>query len=350
MSDAGDRTQGEEYEPVGPSERMLRYGGITSRPGRAPDPKTPLWMHILAGALLLALLAGTSLLIVDVRRRFPVLPPGAYLGAIEGLGEEDGRFYIERAAGSPQLFVVMLHEGWDPQLVEMFDREGKMSAPLPLTVVGPGTTISFVGTDQPAGVFRGRVERLGATGEGRWELRPLIEESLPLSNKELGGWLALRGELEQIEVKLAAYHRELQRKSEERDRLQAFVGDTGTLAARAASKLAEEQSSLDQARVRLDEIQRESRERERELRLASRVTPMGRLASLARESLERDARWYESRMRKLDRASRLELAPGELNEWRALIMRVGGSALSALPEEGDKGESSTAPGVEGGKE
>lgn len=305
----------------GAEGRVIYQAGGASAVGASRRSYRP---HIAAVVVLGVLALVTSVLWLEQRERFPLPRVGSYYGLISGLESEPIPFFLERAPHDDNLLVVVLRAGWQPHVATPIVRDGAaQSSLLPLTVVGPDTRLRFIGSAIGEGIYAGTVETVGE-GEkrsGTWLLDGLtLEQS---SHEQLASMLALHAELQEVEQRVRLAEAELPRVQAEVDRLTDFITEGHTLRSRAEEKFASLARELAEAQAEVRQQQSTVATLERQITLAQKVTPMGKLVSLARESLEREARWADAVLK----SAALETDP----EIQALIAQ--GERIAALERE-----------------
>jgi hypothetical protein len=262
--------------------------------------------HVVASGALLLLLGVSLLLWIEMKKRFPAIEPASYYGTIEGIfASVDGspsRFYVERQPGGDEMIVVVVRAGWLPQVVSVVPRSGRSGGDewmLPLTINGPDGTLSLIGTRAGPGEYVGRAVNSDTGREGSWQLAK-IEDMAPVAQRderELTLWLSLRYELLEVREQIAGLEKQVPAQKAEIDKLSAFISEGTRLRSSADEKFLKVKEQLREAQLELKQLQEEARKLEAQLDLAQRFTGMGRLVSLARESLEREGRWIDSMLR-----------------------------------------------------
>ncbi|WKZ56088.1 MAG: hypothetical protein QY326_04955 [Bdellovibrionota bacterium] len=297
--------------------------------------------HLIAGAAcVLLLFLGTYLWFMRTLS-FPKLEVGQYFGSVRGVfGEgpqEEVPLFIERRAHSNDLFVVLFKPGWSPLFVNVaLDGNDERSEwILPLTISHSSARLRFTGQRITGRLYRGEVLESESGRSGEWQLETL--QAAPLMQfganaPDLRHWLFLFDELHAVESELKELTAQLEREEQEVARLSTLITEREQLRARSEAKYAEVSSAFDSASGRLDKTRQSVEALGRNVSMAHKVTPMGRLVTLSRESLERESRWIESMLRttspallglldvdvaKSDRLTELKTAI--LNERKALL-------------------------------
>lgn len=278
----------------------LSYAIATARQQAVVARAAPRWQQVLAVGLLVILISSSSLLWLALRDSFPALAPGAYAGVIESIFAkvDQTRIYVERAAESNALFTIVLREGWTPQLVsaQIVAGDGTVSS-LPLSVVAPGHQLKLVGSSIGDDSYAGTVQDLATGRTGTWTLRELRDQPSIVDQAQLKQFLGLEIELEAAQVQLVMAQSEREKLEGELAKLREFVTDSRALKSRSEQKFAREGELLEQSKQRLKAAQNDAKLLESKLALVERLTPMGRLVLQSRESLERDARWFDAVMK-----------------------------------------------------
>jgi vacuolar-type H+-ATPase subunit I/STV1 len=141
---------------------------------------------------------------------------------------------------------------------------------------------------------------MGAGPSIVWTLRPIsqgLDSSARESERNLTLWLSLRRELSQVNQLIVRAEALVPEQRAEVERISESIQDVPKFKARADEKYRELVRMLDEQRQILDQRQREVQDLAQRFEIAQRVTGMGKLVSLARESFERENRWFDSMLR-----------------------------------------------------
>lgn len=260
--------------------------------------------RIIAGVALLSLLVVSAFLWFEVRERFPKIEPGRYLGTISVsvFGDGDGSevpLYLENISEQREFFIHIPRQEVQPQLVQWMLRgtdtkDGEMG--LPISLVSESGQLKFVGKRDDKGGYSGSVYNVDRGLKGRWKLRPadLRGSESPESMRYLQVWLSLKAELHEADRKIAATEKALPEQEAEIEKLRQFVGEGVQLKRNADRKLEEEKAKLEEMEAVYAKAAEEVLKLKQQYELAQRLTPMGKLVALSRESLEREGRWIEA--------------------------------------------------------
>jgi hypothetical protein len=268
----------------------------------APPPYRKWSLHVIAGLGILILIAVCSFLWIRFSENFPSLAPGAYAGSIQ-LFADGGqpltyRWYVEQPEDAEgKLFVALLEPGWSPELIPPpVRRAGDPPQPLSALVLrGAEVELRMVGSVKGTEGYAGTVTEEKSGTQGSWNLKPVRPvTAAPIEGTELTLWLSLSEELATVEAQIQESDKLVPQQREEIEKLTAFIAERGELKTRADQKLKEITDEVSVAREKLQARRKESRRLEQRIDLALKVTPMGRLVALSRESLEREGRWLQS--------------------------------------------------------
>ena len=284
----------------GAAQRERLSGGV----GRALA--SPALAHIVAILAVVLLALVSFLLWLEMTKRFPAVEPGGYFGSSEGVfpagSSGASRLYVERQPGSEELYFIVMRPGWSPQVVTGTARSSEPAHGdwlLPITVTGPDGALSFIGSKVGPGEYAGGVTHLESRTDGEWRLHRL-EAAPELASKDTADirlWLALKRELAEVNEEIRGVEQRVPVQKAEIEKLTSFITERERLKSSADEKFQAVKEELKEAQRELKQNQDHARKLEAQLELAQRFTGMGRLVSLARESLEREGRWIDSMLR-----------------------------------------------------
>jgi len=262
------------------------------------------WIPCLVAFLALCLFAVVSYsLWSEGKERFPRLAAGSYLGAVEGIFTEEGgapvRLYVEAFPDRDDMLFLLLRSGSQPVLLAMASPgggPGDQSFYFPPTITSGDLGLKLTGKLTEGGYFGGLAENTGNRNRGSWWLRPVREgsEETRRRESEVERWLAVRTEIDDVQSEIAFAEKRAPELKAEIEKLTDYVTEGRSLKVKADQKLALERESLRQAQEKLQGRQREAQLLESRIELSQRVTGMGKLVSLARETLDRERRWFDS--------------------------------------------------------
>ena len=241
-----------------------------------------------------------------MQERFPRIESGEYVGHINGIfvnnAESKVPFYLKSDAETGLLVVAILKDGWAPQRIVTVGRDSTKTEKLffPVTVSGVEGSLKFTGVEASSEHYSGNVSWVGKKSKGNWSLEPLIsspvkDDEQPASN--LSRWLNLKRELDDVDGLIANLSSSIPQQEDQIDKLSVFVAEGDDLKKRATQKFEQVQLEADQALKILKEKQAQANELQQKIVVSEKVTSVGKLVSLSRESLEREYRWVESVLR-----------------------------------------------------
>jgi len=263
------------------------------------------FLHLYALLGVLLLLSLTTLWWMQFARSFPFVNPGLYLGSIES-GSDKLMFYVEREEGDNELLFVVIEDGWVPQRVRFLSDSLTAKNTIPATINGPDSRLSLVGTEVRADQYSGTAYDRKGDSIGRWFMRRMYREPDPLlGDDDLIRWLRVRGELFFLEQQKITEQNRLTQVNEEIQRLDSLVTDRDDLHLSVEDRLEVKSDELKTVQRELDIQRARLASLQNQIELAQRVTAMGKLVSLSRETFDREARYVES----MFRAAPAETAP-----------------------------------------
>jgi len=258
---------------------------------------------IIASAAVFGLLISIYFWRQKQQERFPRLLAGSYLGVIkEALATEETPFYIEQDSQGNQALVVVLRNGWQPQIVTFLDPDSSDDdlGYYPISIVGAEEQLRLVGTAISGVSYAGVVRNLSNNRNGTWRLGRVADHSSAQpaqANEMVRLWLLLRSELEVIEKDIQQNKQDYETKAQEAEQLASFISEGQTLKNRGEQKFNEVRSELRELRVNLEQKQAQARSLEEKINISQKVTRPGRLVSLARETFDRENRWIDTEMK-----------------------------------------------------
>lgn len=261
--------------------------------------------RIVFGVIACLILSITALALLrdSTPQSFPKMSPGRYLGVIRGTYSAAVPIYVEVAEANNSIFFIVLRVGFLPQTIipqNQAPSSGSDTAYLPITLEGANSKLKFIGESASGAGYSGLVYELIGGSEGTWELHPVSDSGEAEDASEVADirlWLLLRGELADVDQKISKVQARIPETESEVLKLTQFITDDRSLKDNAGRKLALEREALSRLRTQLKNQQEEVAKLERQVDLSHRVTAMGKLVSLSRESLEREGRWISSALR-----------------------------------------------------
>ena len=267
------------------------------------------WFPYSFAALTLLLLGVVSAYLwLEVKERFPSLPAGDYQGVIQGTEQSQGGDTIKvfvRSAGADNVLLWMVFApGWLPQSVSTVpsgvEQEDRAQWFFPITLNAPNTTYKLIGSSAGVDRYAGSLVNMQNKKKGNWELTALHDAPIyptPTRVKELQLWLLLRNELAAVEAQIVQVEKQAPLQRQEIERLTNIITEGTGLKLKADQKFLQVKSELSLAQQKLKTKQEEASKLEGQINISQRITGMGKLVSLARETLEREARWVDSMLK-----------------------------------------------------
>jgi hypothetical protein len=275
--------------------------------------------YTIGGGLVVALVVLGYLLQSEWQKRFPLLPPGTYGGYVQGANTK-APFLVQHRADTQELTVlVFLPEAVVSTVVGTPSGSAGGDTILPISIIYKGSSVTFAGaaegTDSFSGEFSGTLFQ-GAKG-GRWTLQKRAEPRTlePSQHTDVALWLSLRNELEGVKRQITQAELRVPIQRAEIEKLTLFVTEGERLKSRAQEKYSLVKEELTSLQKLLTEQQAEAKRLQEALFVNQKVSGMGKLVSLARDSLEREARWIDSMVR-------VVTPPADLDEAVAQAERV----------------------------
>jgi hypothetical protein len=262
--------------------------------------------HVIAVLALLSLFVVSTLLWLEMKSRFPVLEPGAYFGTISGILEKEHEslhFYVERPPQGDDLFFCILRPGWKPQMVSAMVRSGSPESNwlLPVTVINDEAKLKFIGARAGPGEYTGNVSDAQHKTEGTWTLNRIDNLSSAAATdsdaEDLKLWLRARADLADIDRAIAEAEQKVPEQKADIEKLQEFISERGKAQASSDAKYKTAQDELALTKAIFVERREKLQKLQERIEISQRSSAGGKLVMLARESLERDARWAESMLR-----------------------------------------------------
>ncbi len=262
--------------------------------------------------LIVALVSAITLVLlsiyfwIDSTKHFPEVSAGSYIGSIEGVfadnEHEQTDFYLERGQAEDEVLFILLKQGWKPQkIVTVMPAAEKAKSRwlLPLIAAGEGSRLQLVGEDNGDHAYHGVARELVSGREGTWKLTPIFTKAKKAEGKEtdIKLWSLLRGELIEIQKKVQEYQQKADTQKAEIKKLSDLITEGEQLRSRANDKFVSVRDQLADLREQLANRQEEIMRLEESFQVSEKVTGMGKLVLLSRESLDREWRAIDSLLR-----------------------------------------------------
>lgn len=253
--------------------------------------------HFLLGSGFAVLIALTVYSWAGHGEHFPTIAPGSYAGLIQIPGKEEVPFFVERKHDSDDVLFIGLSAGWEAQVTSATVRAASNSEwDLPLTIRGDQATFQLVGSTISASHYSGRISELGAQNEGTWVLSRAQESDnievynpaqLQLRTLLTHEYLGLSGQVLSLEEKLTQQKKELEQFTQ-------LSTEAGLAEAKSAEQLKILESEIASIEQKLSKQRKNIEKLKEQITLTQKVSAEGKLLLLAKESLDREARWAAS--------------------------------------------------------
>ena len=257
--------------------------------------------------VMVGLVAGCLIFLVglfwsELGKRFPLVEPGAYVGQVTGIAQDQDRqplrFYLEHNQQTGSLFVVPLREGWLPQSFSAIAPPGAGGNLDPITMQGDGATLRLVGRRIGEGNYGGSAYGLESSESGVWQITKVTSDGGSSAQLgELRRALGLAAELQAAQRAVTDLEAQLAEQRAQSERLTEYLTEGKTLAADAEQQMRQARDELDQARGELQRQREKAEQLAAQVAVSEKVAGAGRLVALARESIERENRWIDSMLR-----------------------------------------------------
>ncbi len=259
--------------------------------------------HILAGAALLLVILIASLWWSRTLEQFPVLPEGIYQGKLTGLWPDSSSDkpseikLLAHSDGSDQLYFVVDRPGWAPQFLAPV--AGALAVPKsswlpPMALSSSRERLTFAGRDAGSGKYSGRVRLASNDQLGHWELQILSAATVDQPPENFDQHVALFLNLRNLQNELERQEQFVKVQTQEINRFSDFITDGERFRERANERYNEVNTKLTQEKEVVARLRLQAQKLEAQVLLAQKLTERGLLVNLARDSLDREARWIQS--------------------------------------------------------
>jgi len=231
-------------------------------------------------------------------RAFPDLSQGEFAGILtyNPSPKESARvlpWYVSQQGESRELSLFIGEQDTKAQQATYGDSSGLSSA-VPLIVEGEISRLKLVGHRAGDNSFEGTFTDTNSNKTGVWKLDRLSLSSLPAPvEADVQAWGLVWKEYHDLGVELNVVQGKVAEQRAKADKLIRVAVDDDALRKKADSRFDNAAVTLQDARRSMEDLQVKLGAVDREITLAQRVAPRGRLVLLARESIEREARWIE---------------------------------------------------------
>ena len=275
------------------------------------QPKFQKQIALGVGVIALAVLL---YFVFSVKKTFPSLSLGSYVGQIEGIADGAVTLYVERIPNANALLLVILSEDWRPQIVPLErdveslgsskDTEDVPFKPIVVSHQGRSFLLSGEGD---LGTYRGEILEED-TKKGAWSLRSIARSEIEGEVSEAGlyAWLIAKAEELNLVDSFNSLEGALKGKEEKHGRLASYLNQEDLLKQRANERRTDLSSRLTEVETRHQQTVEEVSSLVSELNLLSRIKKRGKAVELARKVSSRENKWYFANWRAGEDTSRLE--------------------------------------------
>lgn len=254
--------------------------------------------HLIAVCALCCLVVVSALLWMEWKERFPQVERGVYSGRVEGIfGDSEGaRLFVESFADGRHLFFAVLRDGWAPSFISLVAKRDSGSNQ-PVVVSNGVMQLKFQGSRVERGRYAGTVVDTQGGEDGIWSLTPLRnapQEDSEEDRRTIELRLSLKAEVDATEGRLNERQSKVSEQQVELKHLEEFITKGENLRSKADEKYVSVANEAKELAGRLKAKRLEAEKIQSQIELSQKVTSMGKLVSLSRDSLEKDQRWIES--------------------------------------------------------
>lgn len=243
-----------------------------------------------AMALLFLILA-----LYSAKQSFPELSKGSYGGrifSISALGNEAP--IVFRVDENARVLLVFTDSEVLSSNLPNFPDEGRFSSLLssrrtPLFVNIGDTRLKFIGSDSGDGLAHGTVVDTHTKQRGRWELAKLVKKE---SDTGTSTWLSLLQELQNLKGSIVNLRQSEAQRALDIEKLETFLADGKKLKNNADRKFQEESVLVAATKKKFEATLAGNELLRSKLTLVERVSPLGRLVNLSRQTFDREAQWF----------------------------------------------------------
>lgn len=255
--------------------------------------------HFLLGSGFAVLIALTVFSWASHGEHFPTIAPGSYAGLIQIPGKEEVPFFVERKPGSDDVLFIGLSAGWEAQVTSATVRAASNSEwDLPLTIRGDQATFQLVGSSvsSSSSQYSGRISELGAQTEGSWVLFKTLEsDNIELHNPaQLQLRTLLTHEYLGLSRQVLSLEEQLTQQKKELEQFTQLSTEAGLAEAKSAEQLKILENEIASIEQKLSKQRKNIEKLKEQIALTQKVSAEGKLLLLAKESLDREARWAAS--------------------------------------------------------
>jgi hypothetical protein len=242
---------------------------------------------------IVVLVGGGIVLVRDFNRAFPQLRPGSYAGTLMSRDTNDTiPWWVEASVGNPDLFVSVGLPGMLAQRGVVV--EPSSNTRLPLIVSGTNRRFRIIGREDDNGAYEGAYTDPITSERGTWRLKRF--EISPLEKvvrDDLVEWVTTWQSLRSVETKIEEVKNIYDTDEGRIEKLHRYAVEGDSLQKAASSRLSSTAAALEELKRENSAKKGQLDELIRNIDISKRVSHEGRLVELGRESISREARWFE---------------------------------------------------------
>ena len=281
-----------------------------------------------------ALIVGGIFAVLEFNRGFPQLRPAMYAGTL--VSKRDGAaipWWVQSTVGSPDLYVSVGFHGIPAQRGVVV--EPSSGTRLPLIISGSDRRFRMTGREEDSGEYEGDYSDPITSDQGVWRLKRVDIPPLEKAERDdLVDWVTTWQSLRAVEVKIEEIKRSFDIDEQRIEKLHRYAVEGDSLQKAADSRLSSTSAVLEDVKKQNSQRKGELEALLRNIDIAKRISPEGRLVELSRESIQREAKWIEQALQltapevsggfeqDYERALRVKALQDQVSDERSLIRNL----------------------------
>lgn len=245
----------------------------------------------------LVVIAGGWFVFRESGQVFPPLGRGLYVGTINSIsGKGSLPWAIQISQENGEMLVAVGDSGLPVQRAVVADKGGR--AQIPLVLSGPHRRLHITGKRTHDGKFEGSYSDDLTADRGTWRLASTTIQPLGADDqKELRNWVSTWQSLSNIEKKLKDGQLVLEAERAELEGVQRSTETSEGVEDSSSEGAGPAGDSLEDLRRNITAKRSELKTLVSTIDSAQRLSPEGRLVQLSRESIQREAKWFEKALK-----------------------------------------------------
>ena len=302
---------------------------------------------------LIGLGVGCFIVFKPVQYTFPMLPSGSYLGSLQldqgTVGVKRLPIYVEQSKEKKMIMLTILDSEWESKIHHF--KPGEEKSLLPIKLTSPREEWILIGSEKD--IFSGDILSKEGQRAGRWQFNPLAEPPVAQSPAEVEpvrAFVSAKAQIEALDQRAKVSEMTVAQQKTEFSKLTHFITEGESLKRNANNRYETAKSELDKVKKIAQTKRAEAKALSDKLLLSQRFTEMGKLVSLARESIDRENRWTDSIIKSsiavnnpdleaaVQKAERIAALKNELARYRigntsgSIVIKNGNSRAPAMRE------------------